>query len=289
MNVWGKVLAFLVILAAAGSTYLTAKVIQVRNSWTKKSQAFVGNYQTADKQFNDLQAQFLKLRSTYETALRDWGGTMAADTQFANQAEGRLAIVAGTGQGLSEKQTLHGFELQPDGSSIYRGPFVISTAQADRSGLAPTWRVRPQDVAGWKAGQWRWRGFIPSAYTDRFDDQAVAFAKGDETLGDRRAAIAIQDRLIAESQRQLKLRVAELVGGEELPQDESLTAEFREGLVKPIEETEDHRNAVLLEIAELRQQVRSARDAVERLQAENLELTQRLPQPATTESVSRRD
>jgi hypothetical protein len=289
MNVWGKVLAFLVILAAAGSTYLTAKLIQVRNSWTKKSQAFVGNYQTADKQFNDLQAQFLKLRSTYETALRDWGGTMAADTQFASpQPEGRMQIVAGTGQGLSEKQTLHGFELQPDGSSIYRGPFVIQTAQADRSLLVPTWRVRPQDAATWKAGQWRWRGFIPSAYTDRMDDQLLAFAKGDETLGDRRAAVAIQDRLIAESQRQLKLRVAELVGGEELPQDEALSAEYREGLVKPIEDTEDRRNATLLEIAELRQQVRAARDAVLRLQSENLALTQRLPQPAS-ESVSRRD
>jgi hypothetical protein len=287
MNVWGKVLAFLVILAAAGSTYLTAKLIQVRNSWTKKSQAFVGNYQTADKQLNDLQAQFVKLRSTYETALRDWGGTMTADTQPAGP-DGRLQIVAGTGQGLADKQTLHGFELQPDGNSIYRGPFVITTAQADRSALAPSWRTRPQDLATWKPGQWRWRGFIPSAYTDRFDDQLVAFAKGDETLGDRRAAVAIQDRLIAESQRQLKLRVAELVGGEELPQDEALNPEYREGLVKTSEETDDRRNTVLLEIAELRQQVRASRDAVERLQAENLELTQRLPQPATA-SVSRRD
>jgi len=173
-------------------------------------------------------------------------------------------------------------------NSRYRGPFQITQDQSDRSVLQPTWRVRREDLATWKPGQWRWRGLIPSAYTDRFDDQAVAFAKADEALGDRRAAVAIQDRLIAEAQRQLQLRVAELVGGEGLPQDEALTPEFREGLIKPIEETEERRNGVLLEIAELRQQVRATRDAVERLQAENLALTQRLPQPAA-EAVSSRE
>jgi hypothetical protein len=288
MNVWGKVLAFLVILAAAGSTFLTAKLVQVRNSWTKKSQSFVADFQTTDKSLKDLQSQFVKLRNTIETAVRDWGYTWAADTQFASQQEGRLQIVAGTGQGIAEKMTLHGFELQPDGSSIYRGPFIVATAQADRSMVVPTWRVRPVDVATWKPGQWRWRSGAPTAYADRFDDQLVAFAKGDETFGDRRAAVAIQDRLIAESDRQLKLRVAELVGGQELPQDEALSAEFREGLVKPIEDTEDRRNAVLLEIADLRQQVRSAKAAVEKLQAENLQLVQRLPQPQAA-SISQRD
>ncbi|HUQ72549.1 MAG TPA: hypothetical protein VM165_23680 [Planctomycetaceae bacterium] len=288
MNVWGKVLAFLVIVAAALSTYFTAKLIQVRNSWTKKSQTFVKSYEADEKQLHELQAQFLKVQTDTETALRSWGRTWAADTQIASPAEGRLQIVAGTGQGLADKQVIHGFELQQDGSSIYRGPFIVATAQADRSALVPTWRVRPQDVVNWKPGQWRWRGFVPTAYSDRFDDQLLAFAKGDETLGDRRAAVAIQDRLIAEAQQQLKFRVAELVGGDELPKDEVLSAEFREGLVKPMEETEDRRNAVLLEIAELRAQVRASRDAVERLQAENLQLTQRLPQPPAA-AVSRRD
>jgi hypothetical protein len=278
MNVWGKVLAFLVIVAALLSTYFTSKLIAVRNSWTKKSQDFVKNYETANKQASDLREQELRLTREIEAALRGWGRTFGADTQIANANEGRLQIVAGTNH-VSDNQVIYGFELQQDGTSIYRGPFQVTTAQADRSALQPTWRVRREDVATWQGGQWRWRGHIPTAAIDRFDAQVLAFAKGEETLGDRRAALAIQDRLIAEAERQLKLRVAELVGGEGLPQDPALSPEFREGLTKPTLETEQQRNAVLLQIAELRQQVRATRDAVQRLQAENLALTQRLPQP----------
>jgi hypothetical protein len=288
MNVWGKVLAFLVIVAALLSTYFTSKLITVRNSWTKKSQDFVKNYETASKQASDLREQEIRLTSSIETALRGWGRTFGADTQIANANDGRLQIVAGSNQFVTDNQVLYGFELQQDGSTIYRGPFQVTTVQADRSALQPTWRVRPEDVATWQGGQWRWRGHIPTAAIDRFDAQVLAFAKGEETLGDRRAALAIQDRLIAEAQRQLKLRVAELVGGEELPQDPALSAEFREGLTKPIQQTEQERNAVLLQIAELRQQVRTTRDAVQRLQAENLALTQRLPQPPA-ETLSSRD
>lgn len=287
MNVWGKVLAFLVIVAALFSTYLTSKLITVRNSWTRKSQDFVKNYETASKQARDLREQEIRVTRTIETALRGWGRTFGADTQIANANDGRLQMVAGTNH-VTDGQVIHGFELQQDGTSIYRGPFQVTTAQADRSALQPTWRVRREDVATWQGGQWRWRGHIPTAALDRFDAQTLAFAKGEETLGDRRAALAIQDRLIAEAQRQLKLRVAELVGGEGLPQDPALSPEFREGLTKPLQETEQERNAVLLQIAELRQQVRTTRDAVERLQTENLALTQRLPQPVT-ETASRRD
>lgn len=285
MHNLGKVLAFLVIVAAAGSTVLTAKLIQVRNSWTLKTQTFQSSYARMSEDAAKSRAEFAELRDTIETALREWGLAWTVATQIANPAEGRLQINAGTNAGLAEQQVIHGFQLLADGSSIYRGPFVVATAQADRSIVVPNWRLRADDIQGsatvpaWQGGEWRWRSVVPSAYSDRFDSQLLAFTKADETLAERQQTLALQQRLLADAQRQVEYRTAELMGGTQLPQDDALSPEFREGLVAPLKATENERNGVLVAIAKLREAVRQERDAVEQLQAENLELARQLPAP----------
>ncbi len=287
MHKSGIILAVLVMIAAATATYFTAKVIQVRNSWTAKAQNFKDNYGKVATDLDAAKKKFVEVRDNIETALREWGATFAVDTQIANPAEGRLQLDAGTNFGLKEKMVLHGFEQLPDGSSLYRGPFSVATAQADRSVVVPAWRLRAGDVTGgqaapgWQSGRWRWRSTIPSGYTTQFDGQVLSFLKADETVLDRTNSLKIQQRLVADTQRQVDFRTAELLGGDGLPQDESLKPEFRIGLVTPLEETEEARNKALLEIAQLREQVRAERAAVERLQAGNVELVQQLPQPGT--------
>lgn len=288
MHKLGIVLACLVIVAALASSVLTAKLVQVRNSWTAKSSRFDQQYTTVSTDLAKAAAELQTVRQDIETTLREWGGTFSAETQIANPAEGRLQIDAGTNLGLKEQMVVYGFQVLPDGSSLYRGPFSVATAQADRSVVVPKWRLRPEDLQAigafpaWQPGTWRWRTVIPAAYSDRFDDQAVNFTKADETLGDRLQSLAIQQRLVADTQRQIDLRNAELVGGDNLPKDPALNPEDREGLVAPLESEEISRNKLLVEIDRLRRQVREEREKVQRLQAENLVLSEKLPQPAST-------
>lgn len=288
MHTSGKVLAFLVVIAGVASTFLTAKLIAVQNSWTAKSQQFEQQYARTSEDLTKARKEFLALRDEIEATLREWGSTWTVDTQIANPAEGRLQIDAGTNFGLKDQMVIHGFQPLPDGSTIYRGRFTVVSTQADRSVVVPNWRLRPidlqaaGDVPAWQAGNWRWRSVVPSGYSSQFDAQLLAFTKADETLGDRAASLVIQQRLVADAQRQLQLRNAELVGGPELPQDPSLSAEYREGLIAPLQATEESRNKELLAIDALREKVRQERESVQRLQAENLALTQKLPQPVTT-------
>ncbi len=287
MHTLGKVLAFLVIIAAVASTYFTAKLIQVRNSWTAKSQNFEKSYDTTVADLAKANAEFVKLRDEIQLARRQWGGTFEVPTQIADPpASGRLQIDAGSNVGLNQQMVIHGFQILPDQTSVYRGPFVVTSVQADRSLVAPTWRIRPQDlqaiadVPAWQAGTWRWRTAIPSAHSVRFDHHLHAFTSADETIAERQNSLTVQQRLVTEAERQLQLRNAELVGGPELPQDAALNPEDREGLVGPLEAEEEQRNKDLLEIARLRRLVRSEKGLVERLQQENEELTTQLPQPS---------
>ncbi len=282
MNVWGKVFAVMVVIAGIASMALTAKFITVRNSWTAKTQTFAKNYATAAADLRTTTAQRNNVLRELELMNREWGTDFRAaggrPTQMLAPAEGRLEVGLGAGSGLVEKQLVHGFEIQPDGKAVYRGPFtVFGPPQAERSAMQPAWRIRPGEPAEWQAGNWRWRSSIPSGYTQHFDEVMLNFTKSDETLADRLAGIITQDRLIAEATQALQRRQAELLGGDELAKDEIIPAEFRLGLVSTLEATEEERNGVLLEIDDLRKKVRAARDAVLRLQQENLALVQKLP------------
>jgi len=287
MHWFGKTCAILIVLASLACTFLTAKLIAVRNSWAKKTQTFVTSYERDHTKLEEVQRQYNQLMKEGESSLREWGAVYNGINTQVEKPTGRLTVDLGTNHRLKDKQVLHGFELLPDGTSIYRGAFLIATAQADRSALLPTWRVRPEDVNAWNEGRWRWRTMVPSAWSKRADDQALSFMQTEETINDRRATLQIQEKLIRDAEQQKKQRIAELVGGDELAQDPSLAPEFRQGLTVTLAELEEERNKVLLEIDALRRKVRQTRDSVESLQQQNEALVQKLPQPAS--AVSQRD
>ena len=60
--------------------------------------------------------------------------------------------------------------------------------------MQPKWRIRPGEPTEWQNGTWRWRSSIPSGYSQQFDEIMLNFTRGDETLADRRASIAVQAR-----------------------------------------------------------------------------------------------
>jgi hypothetical protein len=284
----GKVLAGLVVVATLLATYLTAKVIVVRNSWTRKTTTFQRDYADNTARLNEAKQQIRQLRGDLEETLREWGSSFpAVDTRLVNAAQGQVSADIGTNQGLKQGQVIHGFELKEDGSSIYRGAFAIVGAQTDAVNLQsiPGWRVRPDEAAAWRPGKWRWRTAIPQGYIARFLEQQTAFLKTDETFFDRSNALAAQQTLQTTIADQRARRQAEIVGGEQLLQEEALPAEFRTGLLAAMASTEEDRNKVLVENADLRRQVRAARDAILRLQAENEQLVAQLPQPGALVSA----
>ena len=282
MHVMGKVAVWLVVLAAAASTILTAKLIQVRNSWTKKATDYQTQYEKLQPKIAEQTEQVARLQADYFRA-RDLWGVYWKDvpTQIRQPAQGILVIDIGMNHGVRPKDYLYGFEVMPDGTSVYRGDFTVDVAQDVQSQLVPNWVVRPDDVETWQQGNWRWRNMIPPGNQPVFDRLTQAIAREYDALADRQARLKAETELEMQAIAQLKQREAELIGGDQLSKDPESSIEYREGLVAAVEETEETRNQVLRKVDELRRRLRSVQHDVDERQAQNLELTRKLPQPPT--------
>lgn len=283
MHIMGKVGVWLVVIAAAASTVLTAKFIQVRNSWTKKNVTLQNTYRTLQPKIADLNEQLARLEGDLYRSKELWGGYWNDVPTAVRPQDGAVVVDRGTDQGLRDGMTLYGFEILPDGTSIYRGDFKVVTARQVQTQLQPNWRVRPEDVSTWQPnGKWRWRNLVPPGGQPNYDVQVLSIAKADDTLTDRKKKLATEVALEKQAEAQKNLRDAELVGGDQLPKDPALDVEFREGLVAALEQVEEERNQVLRKVDELRRRLRATQQSVDRLQAENLELSQKLPQAVNT-------
>jgi predicted nucleic acid-binding Zn-ribbon protein len=288
MNIWGKVFAFLVVTAAICASIFTARLVQVRNSWTAKVVASKNKFDDLKPKVANLEVQIDSLKNEIFRSQKLWG-TFWANVQTAViNADGTVQVGIGTKSGVGNNMLLHGFEIAADGTSIYRGAFLPIEVQDAESKLKPNFRASAAEVRTWQPGNWRWRNLVPPGYEENFDKQLTAILRLEETLNDRMRTFAGQKQLLADANAKLKLREAELIGGDELAKGDAVDPEHREGLVAAMDEAEESRNQTLLKLDELRRAVRGVQEDIERLQEENIDLTNRLPQPASKSEITQK-
>ena len=285
MHTMGKVGIWLVVVAAVAATMLTSKLIQVRNGWTKKASVAREEYRALVPKLAELQEQLDALEGDRFRALELWGNS-SPPVPTTVQAQGALVVDLGTNSGITEKKVVYGFEVLPDNSVVYRGDFTVATARDVQSQLTPNWKVRNQDGATWQSSKWRWRNQLPSAYQQNFDKQILLLSQGEDDLAVWRRSQDVQTKLVAQSQEQLKLREAELVGGDQLSKNAADAVEHREGLVAAVEQVEESRNQILTKVDDLRRKLRTVQTDVDRLKALNVELTDKLPQPEKVQAAN---
>ncbi len=288
MHTMGKVGVWLVVLAACAATLLTSKLIQVRNGWTKKAFVAREEYRALVPKMAELQEQLDVLEGNRFRALELWGNS-SPPVQTTVQAQGALVVDLGTDStdsGITEKKVIYGFEVLPDNSVVYRGDFTVATARNVQSQLTPNWKVRAQDGATWQSSKWRWRNQLPSAYQQNFDKQVLLIGQREDDLAVWRRSQDVQTKLVTQSQEQLQLREAELVGGDQLSKNAADAVEHREGLVAAVEQVEETRNQILTKVDDLRRRLRTVQREVDRLKALNLELADKLPQPGKAQAAN---
>jgi hypothetical protein len=276
-------------LASIAAAVFISKVVQVRNSWTSKALASKKKYVELVPKIEQLETQIDSLKGELFRSRELWGRAwLAVPTEIQNAADGTLTLSIGTDQGIRDKQLLHGCEVMQDGSAIYRGAFSVAAIQNNAASVKPNWRATPEEIRQWQPGSWRWRNTIPVGYQETFERQLLTTVKHEETLKARMATLAGQKDLLAKANDGLKQREAELLGGELLGKPEKVEPEYREGLVAAIEKEEEARNAVLRTIDELRRKVRKTQADIELLQAENVDLVNRLPEASRREEVTQK-
>lgn len=289
MHTLGKVLAFLVVVAAIFASVFTSKLVKVRNSWTAKSVTSKNKLTDLKPKIEALEAQIDALKNEIFRSRELWGSFYpVVQTAIANPLDGTVQVNIGSQNGVRDKLLLHGFEIAADGSSIYRGSFIPIAVDNAGATLKPNWRATPDEVRTWQPGNWRWRNLLPPGYSENFDKQLMVVLKLEETLNDRLRTLEGQKVLLTQANDKLKLRESELIGGEGLSKDVGVDPEFRDGLVSAMSRAEEDRNQTLRKIDELRRTVRSVQADIERIQSENAELTGQLPQPGSRNELTQK-
>lgn len=287
MHTVGKVLIWLVVLAAGAGTVLTAKLIQVRNSHTRKAEKLDADFARVSNQLGKAEAELNSLKAELARELLNWDrAPLQGETTVIDPRQGRIAVRLERSSGLKVNQWLYGFEINPEGKPVYRGAFEITQVADDQVALVPTFRLRAEDIASLKSGNWRWRTLIPAAFPARHSDLQLQLVKNDELLVDRTANVTEQQKLLKEATAQLTRRREEIVGGPSLPKEDFRPTEEKAGLVAALQEVEEMRNQLLIDVDQLRQQLRQVSSELGKTQEENVSLVNRLPS-AAKETASR--
>lgn len=298
MNTIGKVCLGLTLVCMLVSVYLGARLGKHANSWAVKVRdAKVGSEKAVAEQAKAAQ-ELSTARAELARIKMGWGfewtippGGAAGGIQVAG---GRLAVSGlGSSNGLATRQVdvngqpqmiapnVHVFALNGEAGSVYIGEFMADPQQLgpNNAALIPTWNVTPQEVASWNFSQGvRLRSQVPPAERASFESVNQSLQRTRELYSETQTAIDDQQTLLAEAQKQLANRKAELLGNPAIP----LIAdrpEFTIGLVSALENLEEDRNASQLAVDHLRRAIKAAADVRTAIIATLNELAAQLPEP----------
>ena len=304
-NLGRFVLLPLFLLLSLLGFYLSMRLLAVQNSWTvafdKAKEANVKAVDDVSRDARVLSDVSLELSEASLGRGRFWptqqnvtgipttvSGQTVQTSIGANNGVKKRTVKDEDGNDITVDPLLYAFVDNPDGTSKYIGLFRAVQMQPQQATLRPTWTLRPGEAANrWKGDKWRFREHIPLNFKTSLLDLRSRLAKGSQTRQSLEQNIALQDELAKRATEQLDFRVGELLGNPDYPEITD-RPELTVGLVKAIEEREEERNTLQINVDRLRRQIRDEIARTSRLRTEIPKLVNSLPQPAAATLSSRR-
>ena len=289
MHWTGKVFAGFVLIGAVAAIALSARTHQVRSSWHKKLSDYRGEFEADQKALRRERFNHEASQVDLANAKRGWGNFSDDVTVTVNVQNGFLrtrdqetmAVVSSGGGNNQQPLMVHGFLKNADGSVRFVGTFVQDGAVQDGSRVwKPTWQVRAADqVASWGGGKWRLRSLIPAHQKTRFVNLEVLLTQADQTSDDTGLDARIKGEVDLKADEQLRLRFAELVGGNAdlAGLEGKLPGYMIDGLVRAIATAEEDRNQSIEMVDTVRRDLKLNHDRANRLLKQNGELERSLP------------
>lgn len=290
MHIMGKILAWVSAVLAVLAIVLSSRMTQVRNSWVKKADELRAKQLENRTQLEQKRDQLRGLLSELDRTNAGWDRFWPTGMELVNPANGVMSTTVGSNFGIRDQQTLYVFQPDADrqGGYTFVGPMRVTGLREQQAILTPTWQLRPGEAQQWNYGAgWRLRSMIPSANFSRFNDLEVEATLSAERIQAEVENVATQDQLIAAAQEDLDGRLRELFGNpENAAYREQLPQYLVDGLVVAIRDEEEKRNALLVDVNMLRNQVFDTNQAYLKVQSQNLKLVESLPQPESPTTAS---
>jgi len=279
MNTLGKVFVWLIVVASLPAVFLTARMLDIRNSWAKAIGVLEKKNETNDESLVNRRLELFELQSAYDREMQQWDRYFTnTSTRSVGDGNPNVAIRGlGGNNGLTRKpgaepQVIYGFQTDEAGASRFVGEFRVLDV-GELTEARATWTPREGEIDRWNPEKsWRWRTSVPSAYIAQFNRLQVALTAGDETLDQKDRYLSRQLQILESAKTLLAHRLRELTGG-----DPNIPREV--GLVAQIEEAIERRNEALLEMNRLRQEAADEMELMQKLIDENSRLAKSLPQP----------
>lgn len=290
----GKVFMWLVVLGTIASTVLTSKMLQVRNSWTKKFEDLNGNGTPEKIGAYEQNAIDIEKKTQKRNQLRDelvrvergwgryWNNVTAEPSPLKPEALAFREI--GTNQGFVVGHVVYVFQPNPGGGYSFVGPYEVGDATEESLlVVVPAWRPRVNAPTEMHYGaNWRIRQMILHANKARFSDLTVELALKDELLLAKQQNVVTQNQMVSIAQEHLQLRQRELNGD---PNNKELEGKIPQhlidGLVQAIQDTEEDRNAVLADVDDLRRRLHRTYQNYLAIRDDNKELANTQSAPAS--------
>jgi hypothetical protein len=280
MSRLGIVCGTLVIIGLLVEFWLVAKLGYRRGEVAEKLRAAMMKSEQALVEFDKAAAE-LKTAEVNLGALKlGWG----YEFQFAPanpapvQNQGGKLFVTGLGattkaleprtvtgaDGLEKKAAppMHVFADNGQGKVVYTGEFLLGIGPNELGEqtcvLYPTWRVSPEEMASWNFNNGvRIRTQIPPGGRAEIDSLNQTIQRSVEQMMQLNARTEDQKLLKVDADKALQARRNELLGDPE-GADVAERPEFKVGLVRAIEDTEEERNALQVAVDAVRRNIRRA-------------------------------
>ncbi|MEO1993650.1 MAG: hypothetical protein ABGZ17_00060, partial [Planctomycetaceae bacterium] len=238
MHILGKILTWLVLVAALPAVVLTARLLDVQNSWTRQVEKL--RKENADKAVT-LIAERTKLKQIKIEVQHSSMGSDAfwGDMQVAvNRATGELSANIGTTMGIHPHQTqddqgndvsynpvLHAFQPlgDPPTQWAYLGGFQVNTLRENALTMTPTWKLQPGETDGWNGGQgWYFRADVALASKIAIDELRLGLESANRAQRANQLRLMQQQAQLADATDKLSYRRSQLLGFPEPPTEAAL-------------------------------------------------------------------
>lgn len=258
----------------------TPKLLVLHNAWSEKFRD--GKSKAIDAQLSHDQAriELSKATADIENLVVGWdqywviparGPENPADAATISKNNGRLQLTnLGTQQGLKTRQVtdddgnqqlmspvIHAFYSGPEGFN-YAGEFIAEDITQTTATLKPAHYDTAADINAWPInGTWRLRSMIPPSSRLEIDELYLHHRRTGELITQTTTNIARQQKLLQAAQDAYAVRRGELLGN---PSREVVPnrPEATEGLLSVIEQVEEERNQLLLDLDGLRRSIQTA-------------------------------
>jgi outer membrane murein-binding lipoprotein Lpp len=288
MHILGKVCLGLVCVLALGAGYVTRGLAIARDKWMTE----VGKLTAQrDKNIDDVRtarSRLLAAESELQRRLQLWGRQWTAENFAPFPAQPVIQVPLGRNQGLrtadpnaegAAPQLLQVFALGAESGSRYLGEFQVTQVDDNNATLQLTRAPYVGELENWpQGGPLRLRGAIPAGDRSTFVDLQSRLAIAYQQVIDETAKLRTQEQHIANSQKHLDLRLAELNGDPTAP--EAAESSVKVGLVESLRQVEDERNALLEEVDAFRRQLSDGYFELEQILEGNRQKVDELSQQA---------